>query len=69
MSFIRGDHAAIHRILDMGITIGAIVSVMEIAPLNGPVEVLVSGSKMGIGRDIACNIFVDTEEVDDGLEG
>jgi hypothetical protein len=33
------------------------------------VEVLVSGSKMGIGRDIACNIFVDTEEVDDGLEG
>ncbi len=68
ISFIRGDHKVIQRLLDMGITIGAIVSVMEIAPLSGPVEVLVSGSKMGIGRDIACNIFVDTEEDGDGLE-
>ena len=69
VSFIRGDHTVIQRLSDMGITIGAIVNVMKIDPLNGPVEVLVSGSKMGIGRDIACNIFVDTEEVDDGLEG
>lgn len=67
VSFIRGDHTVIQRLLDMGITIGAIVSVVEIAPSSGPVEVLVSGSKMGIGRDIACNIFVDAEEAGEEL--
>ena len=62
VSFIRGDYKVIRRLLDMGITIGAIISVIKIAPLSGPVEVAVRGSKLAIGRDIACNVFVDVDE-------
>ncbi|MGB8233066.1 MAG: iron dependent repressor, metal binding and dimerization domain protein, partial [Methanobacterium sp.] len=33
VSFIRGDYKVIRRLLDMGITIGAFISVIKIAPL------------------------------------
>jgi DtxR family Mn-dependent transcriptional regulator len=59
VSFIRGDYKVIRRLLDMGITIGASISVIKIGPLNGPVEVAIRGSKLAIGRDIACNVFVE----------
>lgn len=62
VSFIRGDYKVIRRLLDMGITIGAFISVIKIAPLNGPVEVAIRGSKLAIGRDIACNVFVELVE-------
>lgn len=59
VSFIRGDHKVIRRLLDMGITIGAIISVIKVAPLGGPVEVAVRGSKLALGRDIASNVFIE----------
>ena len=62
VSFIRGDYNVIRRLLDMGITIGAIISVNKIAPLGGPVEVAVRGSKLAIGHDIASNVFVEACE-------
>src|SRR5664280_850958 len=62
VSFIRGDYKVIRRLLDMGITIGASISVIKIAPLSGPVEVAIRGSKLAIGRDIACNVFVELLE-------
>jgi DtxR family Mn-dependent transcriptional regulator len=62
VSFIRGDYKVIRRLLDMGITIGASISVIKIAPLSGPVEVAIRGSKLAIGRDIACNVFVELME-------
>lgn len=68
VSFIRGDHMEIQRLSDMGITIGAIVDMVKVDPLNDHVKILVNGSKMDVGRDIGCNIFVDTEEAGVGLE-
>ena len=62
VSFIRGDYNVIRRLLDMGITIGAIISVTKVAPLGGPVEVAVRGSKLAIGHDIASNVFVEACE-------
>ncbi len=59
VSFIRGDYKVIRRLLDMGITIGAVISVIKVAPLGGPVEVAVRGSKLALGRDIASNVFVE----------
>lgn len=59
VSFIRGDNKIIRRLLDMGITIGAKISVIKVAPLSGPVEVSIRGSKLALGRDIACNVFVE----------
>jgi DtxR family Mn-dependent transcriptional regulator len=62
VSFIRGDHKVIRRLLDMGITIGAVISVIKVAPLCGPVEVAVRGSKLALGYDIASNVFVESVE-------
>ncbi len=59
VSFIRGDYKVIRRLMDMGITIGAIISVLEIAPFKGPVELLVRGSNLALGRNIAKNVFVE----------
>ena len=59
VSFIRGDYKIIRRLMDMGITMGAQVSVMEVAPFKGPVELLVRGSNLALGRDIAKNVFVE----------
>ncbi len=59
VSFIRGDYKIIKRLLDMGITIGAIINVIKVAPLKGQVEVSIKGSKLAIGYDIACNVFVE----------
>jgi len=57
--FIRGDHKVLRRLLDMGITTGATISLMRLAPLNGPVEIAIRGSKLALGREIASNIFVE----------
>ena len=62
ISFIRGDYKVIRRLLDMGITIGAIINVIKVSPLSESVEVIIEGSKLAIGRDIACNVFVEIED-------
>ncbi len=62
ISFIRGEHKVLQRLLDMGLTPGTKIKVVKVAPMNGPVEVLVRGSKLAIGRDIACNVFVEVEK-------
>jgi DtxR family transcriptional regulator, Mn-dependent transcriptional regulator len=62
ISFIRGEHKVLQRLLDMGLTPGTRIKVMKAAPMNGPVEVAVRGSKLAIGQDIACNVFVEEEK-------
>jgi DtxR family Mn-dependent transcriptional regulator len=62
IAFIRGDYRVIKKLLDMSITIGAIINVVKVSPLNEPVEVLIKGSKLAIERDIACNVFVKIED-------
>ncbi|MCK9151591.1 DtxR family transcriptional regulator [Methanobacterium alcaliphilum] len=69
VSFIRGDYKVIRRLMDMGITIGATISVMNIAPLKGPVEIAVRGSKLALGRDIANNVFVEQVNEDSNNTG
>jgi DtxR family Mn-dependent transcriptional regulator len=59
VSFIRGEHKVLQRLLDMGLTPGTSVCVVRVAPLQGPVEVAVRGSKLALGKDIASNVFVD----------
>jgi DtxR family Mn-dependent transcriptional regulator len=60
VSFIRGEHKVLQRLLDMGLTPGTNVNVVRIAPLKGPIEVNVRGSKVALGQDIASNVFVDS---------
>jgi DtxR family Mn-dependent transcriptional regulator len=63
ISFIRGEHKILQRLLDMGLTPGTIIKVIKVAPMDGPVEVAVRGSKLALGQDIACNVFVEIERV------
>jgi DtxR family transcriptional regulator, Mn-dependent transcriptional regulator len=61
ISFIRGEHKVLQRLLDMGLTPGTKIKVVKVAPMDGPVEVAVRGSKLALGQDIACNVFVEAE--------
>ena len=64
VSFIRGDGKVLRRLMDLGLTPGTRVSVTRIAPLHGPVEIAVRGSRLALGDEIACNVFVErTAEV------
>jgi DtxR family transcriptional regulator, Mn-dependent transcriptional regulator len=62
ISFIRGEHKVLQRLLDMGLTPGTRIRVVKVAPMDGPVEVLVRGSKLALGKDIARNIFLEEEQ-------
>ena len=46
------------RILDMGITKGAQISVRKIAPLGDPIDVSVRGYHLSVRRSDAANIEV-----------
>ena len=59
VAFIRGDNKVLRRLLDMGLTPGTKISVNRVAPLKGPVEILVRGSKLALGDEVACNVFVE----------
>jgi len=60
VAFIRGDRRVLQRLLDMGLTPGTSITVVRVAPLKGPIEVAVRGSKLALGQDIACSVFVET---------
>ncbi len=59
IAFVRGDNKVLRRLLDMGLTPGTKIRISRIAPLKGPVEIAVRGSKLALGEEIACNVFVE----------
>ena len=59
ISFIRGDNKVLRRLLDLGLTPGTKISITRVAPLKGPVEIAVRGSKLALGEEIASNVFVE----------
>ena len=50
------------RLIDMGLTPGTRVTVVKSAPFHGPLEILVRGSRLVLGRGMAERIFVEREE-------
>ncbi len=62
ISSIRGERKILQRLLDMGLTPGTQIKVAKIAPMGGPVEILVRGSKLALGQNIANNVFVETTQ-------
>jgi len=67
VAFIRGDNKILRRLLDMGLTPGTPINVTRVAPLKGPVEIAVRGSRLALGDEIACNIFVEMAPVEIGV--
>lgn len=49
------------RLMDMGLTPGTRITVVKSAPFHGPLEILVRGSRLALGRGMAERIFVETE--------
>ena len=49
----------VKRLMDMGLTPGTKVTVVKSAPFHGPLEVLVRGSRLALGRGMAERIFVE----------
>jgi DtxR family Mn-dependent transcriptional regulator len=47
------------RLMDMGLTPGTKVTVMNTAPFHGPLEILVRNSKLALGRGLAERILVE----------
>lgn len=60
---IQGDQRVVQRLSDLGLLPGTSILITNIAPLNGPLEVIVRGTKLAIGRKIAKSLFVDVEDV------
>lgn len=58
ISFIRGDNKVLRRLLDLGLTPGTKISVVRVAPLRGPIEISVRGSRLALGEEIASKVFV-----------
>ena len=50
------------RLMDMGLTPGIKVTVVKSAPFHGPLEILVRGSRLALGRGMAERIFVETKK-------
>jgi DtxR family Mn-dependent transcriptional regulator len=61
ISFIRGGHNVLQRLLDMGLTPSTKITLIKAAPFEGPIQVLVRGSKLAIGRGIASKVFIDPQ--------
>ena len=49
------------RLTDMGLTPGTKVIVVKSAPFHGPLELLIRGSRLAIGRGMAARILVEVE--------
>ena len=47
---VRGEGAVRRRIMDMGITRGAEVTVRKVAPLGDPIEVTVRGYELSLRK-------------------
>jgi DtxR family Mn-dependent transcriptional regulator len=62
ISFIRGGHKVLQRLFDMGLTPGTEITVVRSAPFQGPLEILVRGSRLALGRGMTETIFVEAEK-------
>lgn len=57
--FIRGNNKLLRRLLDLGLTPGTKITIERVAPLKGPIEISVRGSRLALGEEVVCNVFVD----------
>jgi len=62
IAFIRGENRVLCRLRDMGLTPGTRVCVTRVAPLKGPFEIAIRGSKLALSDAIVCNVFVNRIE-------
>ena len=62
VAFMRGGGQACQRLVDMGLTPGTYVKMVNAAPFRGPVRVEVRGTSLALGRQLAAQVFVRVED-------
>lgn len=62
VAFIKSDRRACQRLLDMGLTHGTRVQVVNVAPFSGPVELEVRGTGLALDKGLAGEVFVKIDE-------
>ncbi len=56
---VHGEGALRRRIMDMGITKGAKITVRKVAPLGDPIEIRVRGYELSLRKDDAEMVEVE----------
>lgn len=56
---LHGEGALKRRIMDMGVTKGATIQVVKVAPLGDPIEVKIRGYQLSVRKDEAASIEVE----------
>jgi DtxR family Mn-dependent transcriptional regulator len=59
VTFIRGGNRAHKRLLDLGLTQGTKVKMLNSAPFRGPVKVEVRDTNLALGRGLARHVLVE----------
>ena len=58
VAHLSGEGAVKRRIMDMGLTKGAEVTVRKVAPLGDPIEITVRGYELSIRKDEAAKVEI-----------
>jgi Fe2+ transport system protein FeoA len=61
IAFLRGDKKVVQRLSDLGLTLNTEIELLRKAPMKGPIEVCIRRTNLAIAREIADNIFVNSE--------
>ena len=56
------NRKAIQRLLDMGLTCGTHIRVVNVAPFNGPLALEFRGSRLALDKRLAGNVFIKIDE-------
>lgn len=59
---VNAGHHAKRRLAHLGIIPGVTIIKKNIAPFRGPIEIIVKGSNLVIGRGLAARILVTTND-------
>ena len=62
VTFIKSGREAYQRLLDMGLTCGTRIKVINAAPFHGPMELEVRGASLVLGRGLAGQVFIKIDE-------
>lgn len=59
---VKGQGVTRRRLFDMGVTPGALVTLIKLAPLGDPLEVNIRNYELTLRKDEAKNVILEVEE-------
>lgn len=59
---VKGQGVTRRRLFDMGVTPGALVTLIKLAPLGDPLEINIRNYELTLRKDEAKNVILEVEE-------